>query len=86
MQSATTALRLSANNSTPCECIRDRIAREIVDDAPAALQPRVVVRPGVDAELDELREIAYKGKDYLMKVQQREIEATGIPSLQDWIQ
>ena len=40
-----------------------------------------MVRPGVDAELDELREIAYKGKDYLMKVQQREIEATGIPSL-----
>ncbi len=81
MQSATTALRSIGEQLNPCECIRDRIAREIVDDAPAALNRGVVVRPGVDAELDELREIAYKGKDYLMKVQQREIEATGIPSL-----
>ncbi len=81
MQSATTALRSIGEQLNPCECIRDRIAREIVDDAPAALNRGVVVRPGVDAELDELREIAYQGKDYLMKVQQREIEATGIPSL-----
>ena len=81
MQSATLALRSIGEQLNPCECIRDRIAREIVDDAPAALNRGVVVRGGVDAELDELREIAFQGKDYLLKVQQRESEATGIGSL-----
>jgi DNA mismatch repair protein MutS len=81
INSATTALRSIGEQLNPCEGIRDRIAREIVDDAPAALNRGVVVRNGVDKELDELREIAFQGKDYLLKVQQREIEATGIPSL-----
>ena len=81
MQSETVALRSIGEQLNPCEGIRDRIAREIMDDAPALLSRGMVVRDGVDAELDELREIASQGKGYLLRVQQREIEATGIPSL-----
>ncbi len=65
----------------PCTNIRDRIAREISADAPASTQKGSVIRPGVNAELDELRQIAFQGKDYLLKIQQRESAATGITSL-----
>ena len=75
------ALRAIGEQLNPCAIIRDRIAREIVDDAPSALNRGTVIKDGVDAELDELREIAFQGKDYLMKIQMRESEATGIPSL-----
>ncbi|MBR3766140.1 MAG: DNA mismatch repair protein MutS, partial [Muribaculaceae bacterium] len=75
------ALRAIGDQLNPCAVIRDRIAREIVDDAPSALNRGTVIKDGVDAELDELREIAFQGKDYLMKIQMRESEATGIPSL-----
>ena len=75
------ALRAIGEQLNPCALIRDRIAREIVDDAPSALNRGTVIKDGVDAELDELREIAFQGKDYLMKIQMRESEATGIPSL-----
>lgn len=64
-----------------CEAIRDRISREIRNDAPALLAKGMVINDGVDSELDELREIAYRSKDYLMKIQAREVEATGISSL-----
>lgn len=75
------ALRAIGEQLNPCALIRDRIAREVVDDAPSALNRGTVIKDGVDPELDELREIAFQGKDYLMKIQMREIEATGIPSL-----
>ncbi len=75
------ALHSIGEQLNPCSLIRDRIAREIVDDAPIALNRGAVIKDGVDAELDELREIAFKGKDYLLKIQAREIEATGISSL-----
>lgn len=65
----------------PCALIRDRIAREINNDPPALTNKGGIIAKGVNAELDELRAIAYSGKDYLLKVQQREIEKTGIPSL-----
>ena len=64
-----------------CADIRDRIAREIVPEPPLLLNKGGVVADGINEELDELRAIAYHGKDYLMKVQQRESERTGIPSL-----
>ena len=64
-----------------CADIRDRIAREIVPEPPILLNKGGVVADGVDEQLDELRAIAYNGKDYLMKLQQRESERTGIPSL-----
>ena len=64
-----------------CALIRDRIDREIQPDPPTLVNRGGVIAKGVNAELDELRSIAYSGKDYLLQVQQREIERTGIPSL-----
>ncbi len=64
-----------------CTLIRDRIDREIQPDPPTLVNRGGVIAKGVNAELDELRSIAYSGKDYLLQVQQREIERTGIPSL-----
>ncbi|MBQ4391928.1 MAG: DNA mismatch repair protein MutS [Prevotella sp.] len=64
-----------------CESIRDRIAREIVNDPPQLVQKGGVMADGVNAELDELRRIAYSGKDYLLQIQEREAAATGIQSL-----
>lgn len=81
MGAAQESLRSIGEQLNPCTLIRDRISREIVDDAPAALGRGTVVREGVDSELDELREIAYQGKDYLLKIQAREVAQTGITSL-----
>ncbi|MDR1202856.1 MAG: DNA mismatch repair protein MutS [Tannerellaceae bacterium] len=64
-----------------CPIIRDRIEKEINPDPPLLINKGGVIAKGVDAELDELRAIAYSGKDYLLQVQQRESERTGIPSL-----
>ena len=74
-------LRTLGEQLNPCAAIRSRIEKEIVDDAPNQLNRGNVVRQGVNTELDELREMAYQGKDYLMRVQRRESEATGITSL-----
>ena len=80
-ESGDNTLRAIGEQLNPCTTIRDRIAREIINDPPAALNRGDVFCTGVDAELDELRQIAYNGKDYLMRIQQRESIATGIPSL-----
>ena len=64
-----------------CRSIRDRIDKEINNDPPLLINKGGVIKSGVNAELDELRQIAYSGKDYLLQVQQRESELTGIPSL-----
>jgi DNA mismatch repair protein MutS len=64
-----------------CPSIHDRIGREIEPDPPAQLHKGGVIRPGVSRELDELREIAFSGKDYLNNLQKRESERTGISSL-----
>ena len=64
-----------------CESICSRIDRELVDDPPLMSNKGGIIKKGVDAELDELRRIAYSGKDYLLQLQKRETEATGISSL-----
>ncbi len=64
-----------------CTRIRERIEREIVADPPPLLGKGAVIANGVNSELDELRSILYSGKDYLLNLQQREAERTGIPSL-----
>ena len=64
-----------------CVPIRDRIAREINNDPPLLINKGGVIKDGVNADLDELRRISYSGKDYLLQIQQRESEETGIPSL-----
>ena len=65
----------------PCAAIRDRIAREVRPDPPLMVAKGGVMADGVSEELDHLRRIAYQGKDYLLQIQQREIQATGIQSL-----
>jgi len=64
-----------------CESIRDRIEREIQNDPPQLVAKGGVIRNGVNDELDELRHIAYSGKDYLLQIQEREAQETGITSL-----
>jgi DNA mismatch repair protein MutS len=64
-----------------CATIRDRIEKEVRQDPPVLLAKGGVIADGVDDELDELRNIAYKGKDYLLQMQAREVEKTGIQSL-----
>ena len=64
-----------------CQFIRDRIDKEIDNDPPLLINKGGVIKSGVSAELDELRRIAYSGKDYLLQIQQRESELTEIPSL-----
>ena len=64
-----------------CRSIRDRIAREVKNDSPLQVNKGNVIKDGVNEELDELRNIAYHGKEYLLKLQEREAAATGISSL-----
>ena len=64
-----------------CESLRERIAREVVDDPPQLVQKGGIMKQGVSETLDELRNIAYSGKDYLLKIQEREAQQTGIASL-----
>lgn len=75
------ALHSIGEQLNPCASIAADIERTIIPDPPTALNRGPVIRDGVDAELDELRDIAYRGKDYLMQLQQRESALTGIPSL-----
>lgn len=65
----------------PCSSIRERMEREITNDPPVQISRGNVIQQGVSAELDELRKIAYSGKDYLAQMQERESKRTGIPSL-----
>lgn len=74
-------LQRIADQLNPCNTIREKIENEINDDAPAQVQRGNVIASGVDKELDDLRNIQTSGKDYLLHVQQREIERTGITSL-----
>lgn len=74
-------LRHFGEQLNPCKIIRDRIAHEINPDASNVANRGNVICSGVNAELDELREISHSSKDYLLKLQQSESERTGIPSL-----
>ena len=74
-------LRRIGEQLNECAIIRDRIAHELVNDPPLLVNKGGVMARGVNAALDELRDMAYTGKDYLLKMQQRLIEATGISSL-----
>ncbi len=70
-----------AEQLNPCDIIREKIHREIVPDPPTAINKGKVISAGINSELDDLRDIAYSGKDYLAKIQKRESERCGIPSL-----
>ena len=74
-------LKKIADQLNPCKLISEKIHKEIQNDPPIMLNKGDVIRSGVDAELDELRKLARSGKNYLLEIQQRESENTGIPSL-----
>ena len=74
-------IRLLGSKLDECERLRERIEQEITPDPPLLVNKGGVIANGVNEELDELRNIAYSSKDYLLQMQQREIEKTGIQSL-----
>jgi len=69
------------NQIDPCEFLFEKIDRELKEDAPMLLHQGGIIKEKVNAELDELRAIAFSGKDYLLQIQKREVERTGINSL-----
>ena len=75
------ALKRVGERLNLCESIRKRIAKEIEPDSPQLVNKGGVIRDGVNEELDKLRQVAYHGKDYLLKIQEREQKETGIQSL-----
>ena len=81
MQSDTDVLKRVGDSLDTLDELRERIEQWIEPDPPALVGKGRVIRDNVNAELDELRKIAYSGKDYLLQMQQREIERTGISSL-----
>ena len=75
------SLKKIAEQLNPCTLMRDRLQNELNEDAPVLLSKGNVISKGVNEELDELRAIAFTGKDYLLQIQKREVERTGISSL-----
>ncbi len=74
-------LKKIADQLNACAVIKERLENEINEEAPVNILKGDVIKKGVNQELDELRSIAFSGKDYLLQIQQRESEKTGIPSL-----
>ena len=81
LSSQSESLQLIGQNLDPCGSLKDKIAAWITLNPPIVVNKGGVIAEGVNAELDELRRIAFSGKDYLLQIQQREAEATGIQSL-----
>ena len=75
------ALLKFAEHINPCELLKDKIHQYLEGDAPSQIGKGKTIKPNVHPQLDELRYIAYSGKDYLIQIQQREIQRTNIPSL-----
>lgn len=81
LSSENSVLKRIGEQLNPCSSIKERIEKTIYNDPPNLINRGGVIAEGVDAELDELRKIAFFGKNYLLQLQQRESDATGIPSL-----
>ncbi|MES2394679.1 MAG: DNA mismatch repair protein MutS [Bacteroidota bacterium] len=79
--SKNTSLQKIAEQLNPCKLVIERIEKEIMPEPPYLVAKGNVIAEGVNAELDDLRKISYSGKDYLLQIQQRESEITGISSL-----
>lgn len=79
-QKADTLKKLS-DQLNACEFLVDKIEKELSEEAPMLVHQGGIIKNGVHAELDELRSIAFSGKDYLLQIQKREVERTGINSL-----
>ncbi|WP_020530892.1 DNA mismatch repair protein MutS [Flexithrix dorotheae] len=74
-------IKLLADKINLCEQLIEKIDQTLVDNPPLLSNQGGMIKEGLDAELDDLRKIAFSGKDYLVQIQQREMERTGIPSL-----
>ncbi len=81
LRSNTPELKKLADQLNACDFLLQKIERELKEDAPMLVHQGGIIKEGVDKELDELRSIAFAGKDYLIQVQRREVERTGISSL-----
>ena len=81
LTSGVEALEKLGQQLNPCNEVRERIEKEIVNDPPNLVNKGGTIAEGVSGELDELRRIMHSGKDYLIELQQKESERTGIPSL-----
>lgn len=81
VKQASPSLKKLGDQLERCEFLLTKIESELKEDAPMLLHQGGIIKEGVDAELDELRSIAFSGKDYLLKIQKREVEKTGISSL-----
>ena len=79
--SKNTALRAIGEQLNNCTTLVERIEKELNAEAPVLVNKGNVINEGVSEELDQLRKIAYSGKDYLLQIQKREVERTGITSL-----
>ena len=75
------SLRTISDQLDACAVIREKIEQQVQAEPPVAINKGSVIAEGVDPELDRLRKIAFGGKDYLLEIQKREAELTGIPSL-----
>ncbi len=74
-------LKKASDQLHRCDFLLDKIEKELKEDAPMLIHQGGIIKDGVNAELDELRAIAFSGKDYLLQIQKREVERTGINSL-----
>lgn len=81
LQSDSPELQKLGDQLNPCGVLKEKIAKELNEDAPALLQKGNAIADGVDEELDELRSIVRNNKDHIAGIQQRESEKTGIPNL-----
>ncbi len=74
-------LKKMADQINGCDFLLEKIEKELKDEVPIVSNQGNIIKDGINDELDELRKIAFSGKDYLVQIQQREVERTGIPSL-----
>lgn len=78
---ASPSLKKMADQLHPCELLVEKIELELREDVSIASNQGGLIKEGIDSELDELQKIAFSGKDYLLQIQKREVERTGINSL-----
>lgn len=81
LQVSNSYLKRLADSLNACGIIRDKIIAQLIDPAPTTVQKGGVIKEGVNEDLDQLRKIAHGGKEYLLQIQAREAERTGISSL-----
>ena len=80
-KSSNASLKKLGDQINPCEFLLEKIEKELLEDAPMLTHQGNIIKDGVDSELDEYRGLANTGKDYLIQLQQREVQRTGISSL-----